>query len=54
VTGLPETFFISSRGRVVGHVIGAVSQQQLGDGIRSARAGRPLAPREGGERRSTR
>jgi cytochrome c biogenesis protein CcmG/thiol:disulfide interchange protein DsbE len=54
VTGLPETFFISSRGRVVSHVIGAVSQRQLDDGIRAARAGRPLAPRQGGDRRSTR
>jgi cytochrome c biogenesis protein CcmG, thiol:disulfide interchange protein DsbE len=54
VTGLPETFFISVRGRVVGHVIGAVSQAQLDDGIRAARAGRPLAPSEGGARQSTR
>ncbi len=54
VTGLPETFFISARGRVVGHVIGAISTQQLDDGVRAARAGRPLAPREGGDRRSTR
>lgn len=53
VTGLPETFFISARGRVVSHVIGAVSEAQLDDGIRAARAGRPLAPREGGDRRST-
>jgi cytochrome c biogenesis protein CcmG, thiol:disulfide interchange protein DsbE len=54
VTGLPETFFISRRGRVVGHVIGAVSAPQLDHGIRAARAGRPLAPRQGGDRRSTR
>lgn len=54
VTGLPETFFISASGRVVGHVIGAISGQQLDDGIRAARLGRPLAPREGGDRRSTR
>jgi cytochrome c biogenesis protein CcmG, thiol:disulfide interchange protein DsbE len=54
VTGLPETFFISARGRVVSHVIGAVSQRQLADSISAARAGRPLAPRQGGERRSTR
>jgi cytochrome c biogenesis protein CcmG, thiol:disulfide interchange protein DsbE len=54
VTGLPETFFISARGRVVGHVIGAISRQQLDEGIRAARAGRTLAPQEGGERRSTR
>ena len=54
VTGLPETFFISARGRVVGHVIGAISAQQLDDGARAAVAGRALAPREGGDRRSTR
>jgi cytochrome c biogenesis protein CcmG, thiol:disulfide interchange protein DsbE len=54
VTGLPETFFISARGRVVGHVIGAVSSGQLDDGVRAALAGRPLRPREGGERRETR
>jgi cytochrome c biogenesis protein CcmG/thiol:disulfide interchange protein DsbE len=54
VTGLPETFFISRRGRVVGHVIGAVSAGQLDDGIRAARAGRPHAPRQGGDRRTTR
>jgi cytochrome c biogenesis protein CcmG, thiol:disulfide interchange protein DsbE len=54
VTGLPETFFVSARGRVVGHVIGAVSSRQLADGIGAARVGRPLATREGGDRRSTR
>jgi cytochrome c biogenesis protein CcmG/thiol:disulfide interchange protein DsbE len=54
VTGLPETFFISARGRVVSHVIGAVSKRQLDDGIRAAIDGRPLAAREGGDRRSTR
>jgi cytochrome c biogenesis protein CcmG/thiol:disulfide interchange protein DsbE len=54
VTGLPETFFVSARGRVVGHVIGAVSSRQLTEGIGAARAGRPLAAREGGDRRSTR
>ena len=54
VTGLPETFFISARGRVVGHVIGAISTRQLDDGIRAAVRGRPAAAREGGERRSTR
>jgi cytochrome c biogenesis protein CcmG/thiol:disulfide interchange protein DsbE len=54
VTGLPETFFVSARGRVVAHVIGAVSSAQLDEGIRAARAGRALAVLEGGDRRPTR
>mgnify|MGYP003288677035 CR=1 FL=1 len=54
VTGLPETFFISARGRVVAHVIGAVSARQLDDGVRAAVAGRPLEALEGGARRPTR
>ena len=53
-TGIPETFFISPAGRVVGHVIGVVSPAQLRDGLAAARAGRPLGVRQGGERRSTR
>jgi cytochrome c biogenesis protein CcmG/thiol:disulfide interchange protein DsbE len=39
-TGLPETFFISADGNIVGHVIGAVDADQLRDGIASARSGR--------------
>jgi cytochrome c biogenesis protein CcmG, thiol:disulfide interchange protein DsbE len=54
VTGLPETFFISPDGRVVGHVIGAVSAQQLAEGIVAARAGRALGVEGGGDRRETR
>lgn len=52
-TGLPETFFIDARGRVVGHVIGAVSIDQLNRGIRAARSGRVLGTQSGGERRAT-
>ena len=33
VTGLPETYFIAADGRVVGHVIGTVDDEQLRDGI---------------------
>ena len=29
VTGIPETFFMSAGGQVVGHVIGVVSPEQL-------------------------
>ncbi|MDQ6751479.1 MAG: TlpA family protein disulfide reductase [Actinomycetota bacterium] len=54
VTGLPETFFISPAGRVVGHVIGAVSAQQLASGIAAARAGGGLGVEGGGARRKTR
>jgi cytochrome c biogenesis protein CcmG/thiol:disulfide interchange protein DsbE len=54
VTGLPETFFISPGGRVVGHVIGAVSAQQLADGIAAARTGGGLGVEGGGARRKTR
>jgi len=53
-TGLPETFFIDTRGRVVGHVIGVVSPGQLRAGIAAARAGRPAGVDEGGDRRDTR
>ncbi len=28
-TGIPETFFIDRRGRVVGHVVGAINAEQL-------------------------
>jgi hypothetical protein len=54
VTGLPETYFVSARGRIVGHVVGAISTRQLDDGVAAAVAGRPLAAREGGDRRPTR
>lgn len=53
-TGIPETYFISSRSRVVSHVIGVVSVEQLESGIAAARAGRPAAAREGGARRPAR
>jgi cytochrome c biogenesis protein CcmG, thiol:disulfide interchange protein DsbE len=52
-TGLPETFFISARGQVVGHVIGAASPAQLRTGIAAARAGRPAGVASGGDRRET-
>jgi cytochrome c biogenesis protein CcmG/thiol:disulfide interchange protein DsbE len=51
-TGIPETFFISARGDVVGHVIGAVSPAQLRTGIAAARTGRPAGVQPGGEQRS--
>ena len=48
-TGIPETFFISRRGDVVGHVIGAVSAAQLSDGVEAALSGRPRPAAAGGE-----
>ena len=54
VTGLPETFFIDGRGRVVSHVIGVVSEGQLAAGIRAAVVGRPAEAVEGGDQRPTR
>lgn len=54
VTGIPETFFISARGEVVGHVIGSVSAAQIDAGAAAARAGEPTSARRGGDRRSTR
>jgi cytochrome c biogenesis protein CcmG, thiol:disulfide interchange protein DsbE len=54
VTGLPETYFVDARGRVVGHVIGTVDERSLAAGIAAARAGRPRAPGRGGEQRPSR
>lgn len=54
VTGIPETFFIRRDGRVVGHVIGVVSAQQLERGIAAAVIGRAQNAALGGERRPTR
>jgi cytochrome c biogenesis protein CcmG/thiol:disulfide interchange protein DsbE len=53
-TGIPETFFISGRRRVVGHVVGVVSADQLESGIAAARLGRPAHSQKGGARRRTR
>jgi cytochrome c biogenesis protein CcmG/thiol:disulfide interchange protein DsbE len=48
VTGIPETFFISRSGKVVGHVIGTVTRQQLADGVQAALSGQPLEAAQGG------
>jgi cytochrome c biogenesis protein CcmG/thiol:disulfide interchange protein DsbE len=53
-TGIPETFFISPAGDVVGHVIGTVTDRQLADGVTAALNGRPRGAVEGGEQRPTR
>lgn len=54
VTGIPETFFISADGNIVGHVIGTVSSRQLRDGMAAARAGRVLGATAGGAQLPTR
>lgn len=53
-TGVPETYFVSGRGRVVGHVIGVVSEEQLAEGARAASAGRVAGAKKGGARRPQR
>jgi cytochrome c biogenesis protein CcmG/thiol:disulfide interchange protein DsbE len=54
VTGVPETFFISRQGKVVGHVIGVADAAALRDGIASALAGRVTTARRGGAQGATR
>lgn len=54
VRGIPETFFISARGEVVGHVIGSISVAQLNAGAAAAQTGQPTSAGRGGDRRSTR
>ena len=54
LTGIPETFFISARGDVVGHVIGTVSSEQLDTGATAAERGRPAPIGTGGDQRPTR
>ncbi len=53
LTGIPETFFITASGRVVAHVIGAVSEQQMRAGIEATATGRPVGAEQGGDRRQT-
>jgi cytochrome c biogenesis protein CcmG/thiol:disulfide interchange protein DsbE len=53
-TGIPETYFISPKGRVVAHVVGVVSSKQLSAGVAGARTGRLLGTRQGGARRPPR
>jgi cytochrome c biogenesis protein CcmG/thiol:disulfide interchange protein DsbE len=49
-TGIPETYFITARGRVVAHAIGAMSSEQLNRGVVAAREATPLDTLEGGAR----
>jgi cytochrome c biogenesis protein CcmG, thiol:disulfide interchange protein DsbE len=54
VTGIPETFFITPKGMIVGHVIGALTQDQVRRGIAAARSGRVVGALSGGARLPTR
>jgi cytochrome c biogenesis protein CcmG, thiol:disulfide interchange protein DsbE len=53
-TGIPETYFISPNSRVVAHVVGVVSAEQLDAGVAAARSGRPVGRERGGARRPPR
>ena len=53
-TGIPETFFIDARGRVVAHIVGTVTAEQLNAGARAALSGKPAVIGVGGEQRPTR
>jgi cytochrome c biogenesis protein CcmG, thiol:disulfide interchange protein DsbE len=48
-TGIPETYFIDTRGRVVAHVIGVVSERQLAKGAAAAASGRVAGTSSGGD-----
>jgi cytochrome c biogenesis protein CcmG/thiol:disulfide interchange protein DsbE len=53
-TGIPETYFISAEGRVVGHCIGAASRAQLDAGTDAALADAPIGRERCGARRPPR
>jgi cytochrome c biogenesis protein CcmG/thiol:disulfide interchange protein DsbE len=53
-TGIPETYFIDERSRVVDHVIGVVSRRQLGVGSAAAKRGEVVGTQSGGARRPQR
>jgi cytochrome c biogenesis protein CcmG/thiol:disulfide interchange protein DsbE len=36
LTGLPETYFLDTRGRIVAHVLGEVSREEIEEGVRTA------------------
>jgi cytochrome c biogenesis protein CcmG/thiol:disulfide interchange protein DsbE len=53
-TAVPETYFIDANGRVVAHVVGTVSKEQLDSGVASALTGRLEGRQRGGARRPPR
>jgi cytochrome c biogenesis protein CcmG, thiol:disulfide interchange protein DsbE len=54
VTGVPETFFITAQGQIVGHVVGVTSAEQLRAGIAAARSGRTVGAQRGGDQKPVR
>jgi cytochrome c biogenesis protein CcmG, thiol:disulfide interchange protein DsbE len=49
-TGVPETFFLSKRGKIVGHVVGGLTLGQLELGVRAAQTGRQTGTDQGAGR----
>ncbi len=49
-TGVPETFFVSKSGKVVGHVAGGLMLAQIELGVRAAQTGRQTGTDQGGGR----
>jgi cytochrome c biogenesis protein CcmG, thiol:disulfide interchange protein DsbE len=49
-TGVPETFFFSKQGKVVGHVVGGLTLAQLELGVRAAQTGRQTGTEQGAGR----
>jgi thiol-disulfide isomerase/thioredoxin len=47
-TGVPETFFVSTGGKLVAHVIGTVSLGQIERGVHAAQTDQPLPTERGG------
>jgi len=54
VTGVPETFFVTAKGRIVGHVIGAITPAKLRQGALAAKTHRLVGSVSGGARRPVR
>jgi len=50
--GIPETYFVDGRGRIVAHVIGALKPGTLEEGVTAARTGTVLGVIAGGDLRS--
>jgi cytochrome c biogenesis protein CcmG/thiol:disulfide interchange protein DsbE len=50
VDGVPETFFLTGKGEIVGHVVGAATTAELRRGVAAAVSGRPAGLRTGGRR----
>jgi cytochrome c biogenesis protein CcmG/thiol:disulfide interchange protein DsbE len=48
--GVPETFFISGDGQIVGHVVGAATIAQMELGVSAAQAGKPYRTQQAGAR----